>query len=167
MKHTNSEEMIEKKIYEIVNCILNKFIEPTIKVDQVTEIDDKRIDKLIEEYQIEGIILDIDNTIRKNMSAIPQCNEEWIDMIKGKLKVIVVSNGIDGKVKELMETKGIEYIGLAYKPLKKNFLKACKKMDIKPEHVLVVGDSLWADIHGGNKNNMKTALVEKVEEEER
>lgn len=164
MKNTNIENFIEKKIYELVNCILNKIIKPTIKVDRVTQLDENIINELKQKYGIEGIILDIDDTVRRNMKTIPECNEEWINMIKTKLKVIVVSNGIDRKVEELMNSKGIEYIGFAHKPLKKNFRKACESMGIEPENVLVVGDSLWSDIYGGKRNNMKTALVEKVEQ---
>ncbi|MNT68848.1 hypothetical protein D3C72_2071100 [compost metagenome] len=100
------------------------------------------------------------------MSSIPKCNEEWIDMIRSKLKVIVVSNGIDGKIEEFMKTRDINYISFAHKPLKKNFMKACEIMEIQPENVLVVGDSLWSDIYGGNRNNMKTIKVLDVEEEQ-
>lgn len=153
------EDRIEKKIYEIANCALNRFIKPTIKINEVKQIDEKMMEDLKRNYQIEGMILDVDETIRKNMQAIPECNKEWIDMVRTKLKIIIVSNGIDNSVREMMKSKGIGYIGFAHKPLRKNFLKACKDMQLEPDKVLVVGDSLWADIHGGNKNKMKTAWV--------
>ena len=51
--------------------------------------------------------------------------------------------------------------------IKKNFIKACEKMGVEPEKVLVIGDSLFDDIHGGRKNKMKTMLVKTVEEDER
>ena len=38
-------------------------------------------------------------------------------------------------------------------------------MDVSPEKVLVIGDSLLADVYGGKKNNMKTVLVKGVEQE--
>lgn len=53
------------------------------------------------------------------------------------------------------------------KPLKRNFLKACEKMGVSPEHVLMVGDNLFDDIYGGKRNNMKTALITDVEHDER
>ena len=52
-----------------------------------------------------------------------------------------------------------------HKPFKKNFMKACEKMGIEPEKTLVIGDSLWCDIFGGKRNQMKTALVKDVEEQ--
>ena len=40
-------------------------------------------------------------------------------------------------------------------------------MNLEPNKVLVVGDSLLNDIYGGKKNKMKTVLVKEVEDEER
>lgn len=97
------------------------------------------------------------------MKAIPKCNEEWLDKIKQQFKVIVVSNGIDKNIEEFLKQKGIDYISFAHKPLKKNFIKACKQLDIQPEKVLVLGDGLWTDIYGGKRNNMKTARVKGVD----
>ena len=51
--------------------------------------------------------------------------------------------------------------------VKKNFLKACEKMNVKPENVLAIGNSLFDDIYGGKRNKMKTALVKEVEDNER
>ena len=121
---------------------------------------------LKENLGIEGVILDIDETVRTGMNKIPKCNEQWLDMLKEELKVIVVSNGIDGNVEKFLEAKGIDYIGFAHKPMKKNFIKACERLGIAPENTLVIGDSVWCDIYGGQRNNMKTALVKKVEEDE-
>ena len=161
------EDLIVDKIFELANLILAKFVKPDIKIDKVTEIDEDIIAKLKEEHGIEGIILDVDETLRKNMASIPKCNQEWIEKLKSEFKVIVVSNGKDGKIQQFFEDRGIDYIGFAHKPLKKNFIKACEKMNLQADRVLVVGDSLFDDIYGGKKNNMKTALVKDVEDEVR
>ena len=44
--------------------------------------------------------------------------------------------------------------------MKRNFIRACEKLGIAPEKTLVIGDSLWSDIFGGKRNNMKTALIQ-------
>ena len=142
-------------------------LKPDIEIDKVTQLDEKMIAKLKQEYVIEGIILDVDETLRKNMNDIPQCNQEWIEKIKGQLKVIIVSNGKDPSIKEFLKERDIDYIDFACKPLKKNFIKACEKLNVGADKVLVVGDSLFDDIYGGKRNNMKTALVKEVEDEER
>lgn len=99
------------------------------------------------------------------MKDIPKCNKEWIESLKGKLKVIIVSNGKDQKIEQYFKETGIDYIGFAHKPLKKNLLKACEKMNLSPDKVITIGDSLFDDVYGGKRNNMKTALIKDVEEE--
>ena len=163
----NIDELVADKIYSIINYVLAKVIKPDIKIENVRKLDEKMILKLKQEYGIEGMILDVDDTLRKNMNNIPQCNQEWIEKIKGQLKIIIVSNGKDPSIKKFLEERGIDYIDFACKPLKKNFIKACEKMNVDAEKVLVVGDSLFDDIYGGKRNKMKTVLVKEVEDEER
>lgn len=157
------DELMADKIYEVVNYLLAKKIKPDITLDNVTSLEQEDIKKIKEEG-IEGVILDVDETLRKNMRSIPSCNQKWIEMLKKELKVVVVSNGIDKNAENFFKLQGIDYIGFAHKPLKRNFVKACQKMQISPERVLVIGDSLFNDIWGGKRNNMKTALVQRVEE---
>ena len=159
------EDIVADKIYELVNYMLAKKIKPYIKLETVGALSKEDIRKLKDELGIQGVILDIDETVRKDMNKIPKCNEEWIDMLKDELKVIVVSNGIDKGIENFFRLKGIDYIGFAHKPLKKNFIKACEMLGIAPEKTLVIGDSLFSDIYGGKRNNMKTALVKKVDDE--
>lgn len=162
------EDIIVDKIYELVNQVLSRIVKPDIILEQVTQLTEEKIEQIKSEYGIEGIILDVDETLRKDMKPLPERSKEWIEAIQKQLKVIVVSNGLDKKVEEYLKTQGIEYIGFANKPLKWSFRKACKKMSIEPEKILVVGDSLLDDILGGKRSNMKTALVqEAVEEEEK
>lgn len=155
------------KLYEMVNYVLAKLIKPDLTIENVAELDYKTIEYLKIKYNIEGIILDVDKTLRKNMKKIPQCNEEWLRQIKQQLKIIVVSNGIDKNIEKFLKDKGINYICFAIKPLRMSFKKACKKMKISPENVLVVGDSLISDIYGGKRNNMISVLVKNVDEGER
>lgn len=160
------EDLLVDKIYEIVNYLLSKKIKPDIQITDVTELNREAIRKIKEMYNIEGVILDVDSTLRKRMKDIPKCNQEWLEMIKKELKVIVVSNAKDGKIEKELNSRKIEYIGFACKPLKKNFLRACEKMQLDPEQVLVIGDQLLYDIYGGNRNNMKTAQVKSVRDDE-
>lgn len=161
------EEIVADKIFDIINYILSKIIKPDITVDNVTQLSEEEIERIKQEYGIEGIILDVDETLRKNMKSIPKSNQDWIESLRGKIKIIILSNGIDKDIEQYFKEKDIDYIGFAFKPIKKNFLKACEKMSLKPEEVLVIGDSLFDDIYGGKRNNMKTALVKRVDDEER
>ena len=113
-----------------------------------------------------SIIVKPDITIDK-VNLLNIHTEPWIENLRSQLKIIIVSNGIDKKMEAYFKEKGITYISFAHKPLKMNFLKACKEMNVQPDKVLVIGDSLFDDVLGGKRNNMKTALVKNVEDGER
>ena len=153
------EDIVVDKIYQLVNQVLSKIIKPDIKVENITQIDIEMMAKVKEVYGIEGIILDVDETLRKDMSPLPETSKKWIESVKSEFKIIVVSNGMDSKVQEYLQNQGIEYIGGAFKPLKTSFNKACKKLNIDSSKVLVIGDSIIDDILGGKRSNMKTVLV--------
>lgn len=161
------DEMVANKLMDLVNYMLSKIIKPDITVDKVTQLNEEEIEKIKQKYGIEGIILDVDDTLRKNMQSIPKANKDWIESLRGKIKIIIVSNGKDKNIEKYFKEKCIDYIGFAHKPLKRNFLKACQKMNLNPDKVLVVGDSLFDDIYGGKRNNMKTTLVKTVEDDGR
>lgn len=161
------EEIIGDKIIDLAHYVLSKIVKPDITIDKVTELTEDEIERIKQKYGIEGIILDVDDTLRKEMKNIPKCNQDWIESLRGKFKIIVLSNGIDKKIEEYFRARGIDYIGFALKPLKKNFKKACETMNLPPNKVLVIGDNLLDDVYGGKRNEMKTALVREVEDEER
>ena len=164
---TTLDEIVANKLMDLVNYMLSKIIKPDITVDKVTQLNEEEIEKIKQKYGIEGIVLDVDDTLRKNMKSIPKANKDWIESLRGKIKIIIVSNGKDKDIEKYFKEKDIDYIGFAHKPLKRNFLKEKKKMNLTPDKVLAVGDSLFDDIYGGKRNNMKTALVKEVEDDGR
>ena len=155
------EDLVIKRLCDIVNYSLSKIIKPDIEIESVNSLDREALDKIKEKYGIEGVILDIDDTLREDMKSIPRCYEEWLETLKSELKVVVLSNGVDEKIQKFLQEKEISYIGFAMKPLKRSFKKACKIMNLPQDKVLVIGDSIFCDIHGGNRNNMKTVRINK------
>ncbi len=161
------EEIVADKMLNILHYMLSKIIKPDITIDKITELNENQIKEIRQQYGIEGIILDVDETLRKDMKDIPKVNQEWIEKLRNQIEIIILSNGKDKKLEEYFKEKGITYISFAHKPLKKNFLKACKKMNVQPNKVLVIGDSLFDDVYGGKRNKMRTVLVKNVEDDER
>ena len=155
-------DLLEQKIYNAINNQLKKCIIPNLKLQKVTDIDLQLVKKLKSEYGIGGIILDVDETIRKNMMDIPDCNKKWIQFMKQEFKVIILSNGYDKKIEEFSKENNLKYLSFATKPLKGNFLKACDNIGLNPENVLLIGDDIVADIYGGNRCGLITAIVETV-----
>lgn len=160
------EEILGDQILRLVHYTLSKVIKPDITLDKVTDLSADELEKIKREYGIEAIILDVDDTLRAETDMIPKANREWIESLRGKVKIIILSNGIDKNIEKYFSDIGIDYIGFAHKPFKMNFVKACQRLGVKPENVLMVGNSLFDDIYGGQRNNMKTALVRNVEERE-
>ena len=87
------DELVADKILDLVHYVLSKFIKPDITLNKVNELDIQAIEKLKQQYGgIEAIILDVDDTLRKEMKDIPKCNKEWIEDLKDKIKIMIVSN---------------------------------------------------------------------------
>lgn len=159
MKNMNLEEIIADYFFKLVAKAFSKVIKPDMKFEDVTSITEEYLTLLKHQYGIEGLIVDVDDTLRVYGNEIgPECCE-WIDLIKKYFKIIIVSNGIDPKIQEYFEQLQIDYIGFAGKPLPFSFKKALKKLDLKPEQVAVIGDNMFADIYGGKKHNMTTIMV--------
>ena len=150
-----------KLLFDGLDYILCKMIKPDMILNSVTSLTEEEIDKLITYYGIKGVILDVDETIRYNMHGITNDNNKWLDILTTKLKVVAVSNGIDKNIEEELKKKNITYIGFAHKPLKINFIKACKLLQLETHEVVVIGDDILSDIYGGKRNNMYTIKITK------
>jgi HAD superfamily (subfamily IIIA) phosphatase len=160
------EEAVYTYMSKVTDKILQDVIIPDFKYKDVKQIDFAELKRLTEKYGIEGIILDIDGTLREDMKKIDYRNIKWMFELSKILKICMVSNGIDKRVKKLADKLEIKYIPLAFKPLKRGFKQALQEMQIDdPGKVLVVGDEYLADIVGGKKMTMKTALIEDKDEE--
>lgn len=59
------DELVADKILNLVHYVLSKFIKPDITLNKVNELDIQAIEKLKQQYRIEAIILDVDDTLRK------------------------------------------------------------------------------------------------------
>ena len=159
------EDYLAERVMQIPGKILAKMIVPDMQFNNIHEIDEHRIKDFKENYGIEGIIFDVDQTILNKTVKVPECSKQWIELIKKNFKVIVVSNGWNGEAQKYFESVGIDYIYLAMKPAKRGFKKACKKLGVRPDHILVIGDDLIDDIYGAKRNKMMNARVKSVQED--
>ena len=154
--------LVYDKIITLINIALYKKIRPDVTLTDVTVINKGIVRAFIDNYGIKGVILDVDDTLRKEFGKIPPCNERWLEDLKGEVQVVILSNGYSKKMQKYFEEREIEYIPFGGKPLKTNFSKICSKMKLNPEQVMVIGNDLFADILGGKRSKMRTALVTKV-----
>ena len=135
-----------------------KLLIPDVYVENIHSID---TDKLQEKKNIKGIIVDLDNTL------VPWGEKElhddivsWIKQVKGNgLKICIVSNSPTDHVSEVSTLLDCPFYCSRYKPLKRPFREAMKRMQIKSEETAVIGDQLFTDVLGGNRLNLLTILV--------
>ncbi len=141
---------------------LYNFLLPNEFVTTVFEITPEKMEKL----GIKGIITDLDNTLIE--WDRPDATEEIATWMKGLedagLKIIIVSNNNDERVKRFAEPLGIPFISRARKPLGAAYYAAMKQLRLKSNEVVMVGDQLLTDIMGANRLNLYTFLVRPVAE---
>ncbi|MBM7645831.1 HAD superfamily phosphatase (TIGR01668 family) [Scopulibacillus daqui] len=110
---------------------------------------------------IKGIITDLDNTLVAwdNPKATPELIE-WLELMKqAGIKVTIVSNNKEVRVKAFSDPIKIPFIYSAKKPLVRAFKRAIKDMGLQPDDVVVIGDQLLTDVLGGNRLGVHTILV--------
>ena len=154
-----------EKIYDNMGKLFNKLLKnsviPNQKYKDIKEINLEEVRRWKKVYNIEGVILDIDGTLRKNMEDIDFSNIKWIMDLSKELKICMVSNGFkDINIAKIASRLGIKYISFALKPLNKSFLEAAKEMKLSPQNIIVVGNEYLTDIFGGNRNNMMTVMID-------
>ena len=156
-------DAVQKAIY----YFLVKHAKADLELDNVTELTEEMVIAIKEHAGIEGMIIDVDETLRKNSKEIPRCNQDWLEMVAKHFKIVILSNGLDREMKTYFEGLGIKYIPLAFKPGPFGFTKACKSMGLKPKNVVMVGDHIVDDIFGAKINGLKSIEVNDVKDDER
>ena len=133
---------------------------PDYYCDKVTDI----TIELLEEKNIKGIILDVDNTLIDFDKILLSGASEWINLVKqNEIKCIILSNSnkVD-KVKKVAKDLDLPYIYFGTKPLKRGFKKAKNELDLKNENIAVIGDQIFTDVIGANRMKMFSILVNPI-----
>jgi len=136
--------------------LLNNFL-PDQFVKNIFEI----TPELLKEKGVKGIITDLDNTLVEwdRPLATPKIIEWFEDMKKNNIKVTIVSNNKEGRVKSFSDPLNIPFIFAARKPMGKAFRRALLEMKLSKEEAVVIGDQLLTDVLGGNRSGFHTILV--------
>ena len=137
---------------------------PKIYLNNVKEI----TYELLQENNIKGLILDVDNTLIDYYKNMPEGVEQWCkDLQKRNIKFCIASNSNKReKIKGVSEKLGIPYVFFAKKPLKMELNRAKNIMRLKSEEVAVVGDQIFTDVLGANRCKMFSILVEPIKEKD-
>lgn len=136
--------------------MLNRFL-PNEHVKNIYEVNPS----ILKEKGIKGIITDLDNTLVAwdVKEATPEVIE-WFKLMKDNgIKVTIISNNKEDRVKMFSEPLGTPFVFSAKKPLKRAFKVAAKQMGLAKEEIVVIGDQLLTDVLGGNSAGFYTILV--------
>lgn len=135
-------------------------LKPKIKLNRVTDIS---ID-ILNKYGLKALILDVDNTLSTHHGQVLTDGlTEWLGVMKDAgIKLTVLSNSKEKRVKPFAEKIGLDYIALGLKPLPFGYLRAKKSLNVKRKEVAIVGDQIFTDVLGGNAVGIKTILLDPI-----
>ncbi len=125
--------------------------------------------ELLNKLGIKLILMDMDNTLIDSKGKFSKELRKWIKNIKAKgIKLYIVSNSISEKtVKAVSKALGVKYFYKASKPSRKGFRKVCDNFpEINKSEILMIGDQLFTDVWGGNRFNIRTILVRRLNKRE-
>lgn len=148
--------MYFRKVINGVYNVLKNFL-PNEHVKSIFDIQPDMLKK----QGIKGIITDLDNTLVA--WDVKEATEEviqWLNLMKEHdMKVMIISNNNQERVKVFSEPLETPFLSRANKPLGRAFRAAVKEMDLKKEEIAVIGDQLLTDVLGGNRAGIYTILV--------
>ena len=118
--------------------------------------------ELLERHQIQGLVLDVDETLVPiKMSQISAEILPWIQSVRTVTPQIwLASNNVsESRIHRIAEALDVPYIIGAAKPSRRKLRRAVEAMNLPAERVAMVGDRLFTDVLAGNRLGMFTVLV--------
>ena len=113
---------------------------------------------------IDSLLLDVDGTLLNRKSHIlPKAVKNWIIESKKIFSLYLISNNPSKKrISKIAKELNLSYKYNASKPRKKVTLSAIKEIGGKPKNMAIIGDRIFTDIIVGNRCNIKTILVKRL-----
>ena len=116
---------------------------------------------------IKCLILDVDGTLlNRKTSEIPTKVKNWIIKSKEYFSLYLLSNNpSETRISRIGKELGVDYKYKALKPSKKNTLRIINSLNEDNKKIAIVGDRILTDIIVGNRCNIHTILVKKLNKE--
>jgi HAD superfamily phosphatase (TIGR01668 family) len=114
---------------------------------------------------IEGLILDLDNTLCEWQSeVIPEDILHWLQEVQeAGICLCLASNTHNRRrLDRVARALNIPYVRGVPKPRRQCFAKAFLHMNCRPEAVAVAGDQMFTDILGGKRSGIRTIMVRPI-----
>ncbi|SHI92157.1 YqeG family HAD IIIA-type phosphatase [Lutispora thermophila] len=143
---------------------MKKLLKPNLYYESIFYIDNNKL----KEKGIEGIIIDLDNTLAAwDVKEADAKVINFINDLKQKgFKICIISNNTKARVDKFNEILGLPAIHKAGKPKLSPYIKAMKLLKTHRQNTAVIGDQLFTDVLGGNRLGLFTILVTPISEKE-
>ncbi|MBC2303464.1 YqeG family HAD IIIA-type phosphatase [Listeria booriae] len=112
------------------------------------------------------VLTDLDNTLLAwdQLDATDEISN-WFRLLEEEgIKVMIVSNNNEERVKRVAIATKIPYLAKAKKPLATAFQQALADLGSTPEETVMIGDQIMTDIFGGNRQRLTTIFVRPVKD---
>ena len=118
----------------------------------------------LSEKGITCLLIDVDGTLlSRNSNTIPSKVKTWINKSKEIFELYLISNNPSEKrIYKIGKELGINYKCRALKPRIKKTLEVIHNLKKDKNHIAIIGDRIFTDIIVGNRCNIKTILVKRL-----
>ena len=133
---------------------------PAMIVDAVTDL----TPEFLTQQGIELLMLDFDNTIVPyTTDAATEKMDKWLrDMAASDVRICVVSNSHNDRVKVFCRGYGIPCITHAKKPFSKGIRECLERFGMQPAQCALAGDQIFTDTMGANGTGVRSILVRAI-----
>lgn len=133
---------------------------PNAIMDSITDINAD----YLHQKGISFLMMDFDNTIVPYTTNVPEASvSEWFQQITNEgIRLCVVSNSHNDRVKIFCDQYGLDCITHAKKPFPKGIRECLEKFSLKPEVCALVGDQIYTDVLGANGCGVYSILVKAI-----
>ena len=113
---------------------------------------------------IDSLLLDVDGTlVNRKSNMIPKAVKNWIIESKKLFSLYLISNNPSKKrIGKIAKELNLRYKYNASKPRRKVTLSAIQEIGTEPKNIAIIGDRIFTDIIVGNRCDIKTILVKRL-----
>ena len=113
---------------------------------------------------INSLLIDVDGTlVNRKSNMIPKAVKNWITESKKLFSLYLISNNPSKKrIAKIAKELNLRYKFNASKPRKKVTLSAINEIGREPKNIAIIGDRIFTDIIVGNRCDLKTILVKRL-----
>ena len=113
---------------------------------------------------IHSLLIDVDGTlVNRKSNMIPKTVKNWIIESKKLFSLYLISNNPSKKrIATIAKELNLKYKYNASKPRKKVTLSAMEEIGSESKNIAIIGDRIFTDIIVGNRCNIKTILVRRL-----